>query len=325
MAELILVLLLIIICLGLSSFFSGVETAVISCNKLRLRHIADRGNLQAHRILRILEHPDRVISALLVGNNIVNVAIVSLVTLLCVHGIGFAAEWIATLLATPIVLVVGELIPKIYCRFRADRVILAVERPLRWSLRLISPLVEVIRYISEVILAFFGVPSAAPQKVRISKEELRYLLQEEGQTGALDSQERSLITRIFQFSDLQVTEVMVSLDKVAMLPSHATVKDLKEILRKTGFSRYPVYDGQRNNTIGVIHILDVLFEKDEALSIKKFLRPANFIHMETLGSTALFILQSRKQSMAIVVSRTRGPEGIVTVSDLLEQIVGEIR
>ncbi|MBI1976446.1 MAG: HlyC/CorC family transporter [Candidatus Omnitrophica bacterium] len=324
MAELTLLFLIIFFCLVLSSFFSGVETAVISSNRLRLRHLADRGNKEAHRLLRILEYPDRVISTVLVGNNIVNVTIASLVTLLCIHWVGSHSEWLAALIATPLVLVFGELIPKVYCRFRADRVVLLAERPLRWMLWFFSPLVAVVRYISEVILAFFGVPSAPPQKVRVTKEELKYLLQEEAHGIELDPQERSLITKIFQFSDLQVTEVMLGLDKTAMLPAQATVKDLKELLKQTGFSRYPVYDGQNNNVIGIVHILDALFESPETDSIKKFLRPANFIHMETLASTALFILQSRKQPMAIVVSRTRGPVGMVTIADLVEQIVGEV-
>lgn len=324
MAELILILLTIFGCLTLSSFFSGVETAVISTNKLRLRHLADRGNKAAHRILRVLEYPDRVISTVLVANNIVNVTVVSLMTLLCIHWIGTASAWIATLLATPFILVIGELIPKVYCRFHADRVVLLTERPLRWAIWFLSPVVAVVRYLSEVILAFFGVPAASPKKVRVTKEEIRYLLQEETHQRGLDPQERSLITKIFQFSDLQVTGVMLPLEKAATLPAQATVKDLNSLLKKTGFSRYPVYDGQENNIIGIVHILDGLFETAESTPIKKFLRPANFIHMETLASTALFILQSRKQPMAIVVSRTRGPEGIVTISDLVEQIVGEM-
>lgn len=322
MAELILLLLVITACLALSSFFSGVETAVISTNKLRLKHMADRGNEQARRLLRVLEYPDRVVSTILVGNNIVNATVVSLITLLCIHWVGAGSEWIATAIATPFVLVAGELIPKVYCRFRADRVVLLAETPLRWFLWFLSPLVAVVRYLSEVILAFFGVPSAPPQKVRVTKEEIKYLLQEESQGGGLDAQERSLITKIFQFSDLQVTQVMQTLEKTAMLPAQAAVKELKQMLKETGFSRYPVYDGQRNNTVGIVHILDGLFEADESTPIKKFLRPANFIHMETLASTALFILQSRKQPMAIVVSRTRGPVGIVTIADLVEQIVG---
>ena len=324
MAEAILLLIFAGICLSLSSFFSGIETAVISSNKLRLRHLADRGDMRAHRLLRLMEYPDRIVTTLVVGNNLMNVTVSSLVTVLCLHWFGVSSEWLAALFITPVILVFGELIPKIYCRYRPDRVLVISEVPLRWATRLLSGIVWMIRYLSDVLLAVFGIPAASPQKVKVTKEELKYLLQEESTQGTLQSQERSIIARIFQFSELRVAEVMVPLAKATLLSAQATVRDVKDTLVKTGYSRYPVYDGQRNNIIGIIHVLDALFETDESVPIRPFLRPAHFIHLETPASTALVILQSRKQPMTIVVSRSRGPEGIVTIEDLLEQIVGEL-
>jgi CBS domain containing-hemolysin-like protein len=319
----IVILVLIIPCLLLlEALFSGSEMALISCDRIKIRHQAREGLKGAQAAERLLEHPDRFLATTLVGTNLCVVANSAATALFFVFLLGEGQEHYATLLLAPLVVLLGEMVPKAYFRHHADRLAPILAPPLTLCLRLFAPLSSVVRRASTVLLTPFGI-SSLEQDPYITREELKFLVQEGNHQTDLETEERRMIHKIINFGETTVHEAMIPLIEVVALPSGATVADAVAVVSEDHFARIPVYEERIDQIVGIVHAFDLLSE-DPDTPIGPLIRPAYYVPESKLVDDLLQEMQRRRVQMAIVVDEYGGVVGIATVEDLLEEIVGEI-
>lgn len=313
--------------LVLSAFFSGSETALLAANKLRLRQLHEDGNRRAGVVRRLLEEPGRVLTALLVGNNIVNVSATVLATALMVQLWGPQRGPLYALVGmTLLLLIVGEITPKTFAAKYADRLAMWVGKPIAWLTAALSPIIRVLSLLSNVLMRPLGgrVDLASPL---VTEEEIRLLVKVGEEEGVIQEDEREMIHSIFEFGDTVAREVMVPRIDLVCVADTETVADALRLVREHGHSRLPVYHESIDQIVGVVHVKDLLgFMQDghEQTSVKEAARPAYFIP-ESKPLDGLFReMRRRKAHMAIVVDEYGGTAGMVTIEDLLEEIVGPI-
>jgi putative hemolysin len=321
------VLVLIILGLALAAFFSGTETALVSINWIRLEHWLEKGRAGATALERFVSDPSRFLGTTLVGTNIAVVMTSSLTSWVLVRSL---ANWnpslvgvLSTAVVTVTLLVFGEIIPKVVGRRHSDTITLKVIHPLRAFYWVFSPVIWVVTGAASGLLRAVGIRTKRWRR-RLTKDQLRLLLTSEGErAGAVDKEETKLISGIFEFALTAVEEVMVPRTDIIGLDPGATIGDAVDIIRTHGFSRLPVFSEDRNRIEGMVHSRDVLgLPRDR--SIGGLLRPLPHVP-ETKMCDALFReLQARRQHMAVVVDEHGSLAGIVTLEDLLEELVGEI-
>ncbi|MEE9172933.1 MAG: hemolysin family protein [candidate division NC10 bacterium] len=319
----IVVLFLIIPCLLLlEAFFSGAEMALVSCDRIKLRHQAGEGVKGAQAAERLLQRPDQFLAATLIGTNLCVVANSAVAALLCLLLLGEGRELYAALFLSPLVVLLGEMIPKAYFRHHADRLVPLLAPLLDLCLRLFAPLSRIIRGVSDFLLTPFDI-SSADRDPYITREELKFLVQEGNHQADLDIEERRMIHRIIDFGETTVHEAMIPLIRVVALMSGATVADAVTVVSEHHFSRIPIYEERIDQIIGIVHTFDLLSADPEA-PLRPLVRPAFYVPETKLVDDLLQEMQRRRVQMAIVVDEYGGVVGIATVEDLLEEIVGEI-
>jgi len=311
----------------LSAFFSGAETALVSMNWIRLEHWLEKRRSGAQALEKFASDPQRLLGTTLVGTNLAVVMTSSIVSWMLVRNL---ADWspgavavLSTAIMTPALLFFGEVIPKIVGRRNSDGIVLRIVHPLRISYWLLSPVIWLATGLARGLLLLFGVRVVEWRK-RLTKEQLQRLLTSEGEmAGAVDEEETKLITRVFEFGETFASEVMVPRTDVVGLGEDATVGDAVEIVRRYGFSRLPVISEDREHIESMVHSRDLLgVPRDQSISELK--RPVPHVP-ETKTCDDLFReLQARRQHMAVVVDEHGSLSGIVTLEDLLEELVGEI-
>ncbi|MDQ7843775.1 MAG: hemolysin family protein [Armatimonadota bacterium] len=318
----VLVLLLI-----LSAFFSGSETALLAANKLRLRQLDESGNRRAGLVRRLLAEPGRVVTALLVGNNIVNVALTVFATALLVHLWGPQRGTLYALVGlTLVLLVAGEITPKSIAAKYADRLALWVSRPVAWLTVILGPVIRVLSLLSNLLMRPLGgrVDLDSPL---VTEEEIRLLVKVGEEEGVIQEEEREMITSIFEFGDTVAREVMVPRIDMVCVADTDTVLDALRVIRETAHSRLPVYHGTIDQIVGVVHVKDLLPYVQDGRGqtpVKEASRPAYFVPESTRLDNLFREMRRRKVHLAIVVDEYGGTAGLVTIEDLLEEIVGPI-
>jgi CBS domain containing-hemolysin-like protein len=311
-------------CLIATAFFSAAEMAFIAANRLRLRHLAEEGNVTAADYLEAFRQPERVLSTAMMGVTIAHVVASSATTFSLLPRIGGWAPWVATAALTPIMLVFGEVIPKAVAREWATSLILRFYRPLIWASALLVPFVWIANTIVSSLLRLLGGPLPNTRHF-VSREELKALLAMEPGEADVTTQEAEMIDKIFDLGDTTVREVMVPLVEVAMLPETATPDDAVALVQRRGFSRIPVYSERETNIVGVVAAMDLLSRGAEARVLGQLMRPPVFVPESKRIDDLLREMQRSRSHMAIVVDEYGGSTGVVTLEDILEQIVGEIR
>ncbi len=311
----------------MAAFFSGSETALISLNWIRLEHWLEKGRRGARALSQFSEDPQRLLGTTLVGTNIAVVMTSSLASWKLHHALkDWPAAWVgllSTVTVTVVLLLFGEIIPKVVGRRHADTITLKVIYPLRVFYWLLLPVIVVVTGIASAILRPFGVRTTEWRR-RLTKDQLRLLLTSEGEkAGAVDAQETRLISGIFEFALTTVEEVMVPRTDIVGLTPGATVGDAVALIRAHGFSRLPVFSEEKDRIDGMVHSRDLLgLERDR--EVGGLVRPLPHVP-ETKTCDELFReLQARRQHMAVVVGEHGGLSGVVTLEDLLEELVGEI-
>jgi len=311
----------------LSAFFSGSETALLAANKLRLRQLHEGGSRRAGVVRRLLEEPGRVLTALLVGNNIANVAATVLATALAVELWGARqGAAIALVGMTLVLLIVGEITPKTFAAKHADRLAMSVAWPVAWLAALLSPVVRVLSVLSNVLMRPLGgrVNLASPL---VTEEEIRLLVKVGEEEGVIQEDEREMIHSIFEFGDTVAREVMVPRIDMVCVADTDTVADALRVVRAEGHSRLPVYHESIDQIVGIVHVKDLLtYVQDgrEQAAVGEAARPGYFIPESTRLDSLFREMRRRKAHMAIVVDEYGGTAGLVTIEDLLEEIVGPI-
>jgi putative hemolysin len=314
---------LIGVCLLVSAFFSAAEMAFIAANRIRLRHMAEQGSRVARGYLDAFQQPERLLSTAMMGVTIAHVSASALTTALLLPWVDRGAPFWATVILTPLMLVFGEILPKALTQQRATAVALRLFDPLRvasWSL---TPLVWSANQIVGALLSGLGYRERRDPFV--SRDDLRLLFQVEP-TGATDvkEEEREMIEGIFDLGETAAREVMVPLVDVVAVPEEASVEEAIARIRESGHSRLPVYRDRIDHVIGIVTAMDILARGADEESIKALLRPAFYVPETKRIDDLLREMQRQRVQLAVVVDEYGGSEGIVTVEDIVEEIVGEI-
>ena len=315
----------IIILLCLSAFFSSSETALTTVNQIRMRTLADNGDKRAARVLHVTGNPGKMLSAILIGNNIVNLSASSISTSLAIHLFGNTGAGIATGILTFLILIFGEVTPKTMATIKADSMSLTVAAPIGLLMKILTPVIFIINKLSLGLMFLLHVNIKDAQK-KMTEEELRTIVDVSQENGVIEHEERDMIHNLFDFGDAEAKEIMVPRIDMTFVQADATYQEVLDIFRQDMFTRLPVYEDSTDNVIGIINMKDFLLQNDTPeFSVRNLLREPYFTYEHK--NTADLFLEMRKSSisLAIVLDEYGVTAGLITLEDLLEEIVGEIR
>ncbi len=310
-------------CLMAAIFFSMAEMAFIAANRLRLRHLAEEGDAVAAGYLESFRRPERPLSTAMIGVTVAHIIAASAATWALLPRLGHTAPLIVTAVLTPAMLVLGEIMPKAIAREWATTLILRLYRPLVLAGIVLAPFVGVAQAIVSWTLRAVG---ARQPDVRqfVSREELKALLQMEPGEANVTSQEAEMIDKIFDLGTTGVREVMVPLVEVAMLPVSASPADAVALIDQRGFSRIPIFNGRETNIVGIVAAMDLLVRGSEVHRLDELAREPYYVPETKPIDDLLREMQRSRIYMAVVVDEYGGSTGIVTLEDIVEEIVGEI-
>ena len=319
-----LVILVILICL--SAFFSSAETAFTTASKIYMRTLAQDGDKRARRVLDITENSGKMLSAILIGNNVVNLSSASLATTLATRLFGSAAAGIATGILTLLILIFGEISPKTIATLRADKLALNYSGIIQFVMTVLSPARFVVHWLAEHFLHLVGVRPGEEGRA-MTEEELRTIVDVGQESGVIEDKEREMIHNLFDFGDDKAKEVMIPRIDMCFVDVNSSYEALLTIYRDSYYSRLPVYEESTDNVIGILNMKDVLaFEGSrEELSIRALMREPFFTY-EYKNTYELFLeMKEKAVNLAVVLDEYGVTAGLITMEDLLEEIVGEIR
>ncbi len=325
--TLILYLVLFLVCLLLSVFFSSSETAFVSLQRIRVEHLVATKVRGAKLVARMIKQPERLLSTILLGNNFVNTAAAALGTVLAIHFWGEQGILIATIGVTIILLIFCETTPKTIATHHAERLSLVLARPIEFLSRLLTPFVIVLSWIASGLTRLVGGTSAP--KSLISEEEIRTMISVGHKEGAVEEGEAEMLHKVFDFGDRPVREVMVPRPEVVCIEQGSAVADFFSLYAESPLSRFPVYQENMDNVVGILSIKDVLMAQangtiNKETLIDAMVRPAYFTP-ETKRISELFTeMRDKNYRMAVVVDEYGGTAGIVSLTRLVEEIVGPV-
>jgi len=316
-------IIIMLICLVLSGFFSAIETAFSTLNKLRVKTKADDGNKRAKLVLRLEEDYDKLLSTILIGNNIVNILLSSLGTLVFIellNGDQNLGSTLSTIVLTVVVLIFGEITPKT----------LAKEFPEKFAF-FSAPIINAVMVVFTPFTWLFSQWKKLMSKIFKNKEdttineELITMIDEAEQEGGINAQESELIKSAIEFNDLEVQDILIPRIDMVAIEDDSSIELIASIFTETGYSRLPVYNATIDNIVGILHEKDFVKHKDEEdFDFTKHTKPAVFVVETSKISAVLQLLQKNKSHMAIVSGEFGETVGIVTMEDILEELVGEI-
>lgn len=318
-------LIALIILLFLSAFFSSAETAMTTVNKIRIQALAEQGKKKAVILQKIINDSPKMLSTVLIGNNIVNISASSLATTLTMRLFGNAFVSIATGLLTLLVLIFGEITPKTLATIHAEKIALSYARIIYALMILLTPVVFLVQNLSFLVLRLMRVDPNAKGSA-MTEHELRTIVNVSQEDGVIEDEEKQMIYNVFDFGDSVARDVMVPRIDMTFVNVENTYDELIDIFRTEKHTRFPVYEETTDNVVGIINMKDLLIiPRDEPFSVRSILREPYFTYEHK--DTAALLLEMREASynLAIVLDEYGATAGLVTLEDLLEEIVGEIR
>ena len=308
-----------------SAFFSSAETAFSTVNRVRLRTLAEEDHKGAIRVLAILDQYGKMLSAILIGNNIVNLSASSLMTTFAISLWGNKAVGIATGVLTFIILMFGEIIPKTWAMQRAEPIALLFGPIIRLLMTILTPVIFLVDMLSNWILRLLHISSEG-NNFSITEKELKTYVDVSHEGGVIESEERALIYNVFDFGDTVAKDIMIPRIQMTTVPLSATYQELLSTFQSCMFTRLPVYDGDPDHIIGIVNIKDFILVKDkEKFSLKKILREAYYTYEYKNVSDLLMEIREKSSSIAFVLSEYGATVGMITMEDIIEELVGEIR
>ena len=318
-------LIAVIILLCLSAFFSSSETALTTVNQIRMRTLADNGDKRAARVLHVTGNPGKMLSAILIGNNIVNLSASSISTSLAIHLFGNTGAGIATGILTFLILIFGEVTPKTMATIKADSMSLTVAAPIGFLMKILTPVIFIINKLSLGLMFLLHVNIKDAQK-KMTEEELRTIVDVSQENGVIEHEERDMIHNLFDFGDAEAKEIMVPRIDMTFVQADATYQEVLDIFRQDMFTRLPVYEDSTDNVIGIINMKDFLLQNDTPeFSVRNLLREPYFTY-EHKNTADLFLeLRNFSFSLVFVLVEYGVSAGLITLEVLLEEFVGEIR
>ncbi len=298
-----------------SAFFSGAEMAFVSANKLRLREMADTGDKKARFIMQLQQYPNYFLTAILIGNSVVNVTAISIATCFFKEYCGWNNEWAVMLVIAPVLIIFAEMVPKDYGRLNAIPFLLGQTVWLKGlKAVLYGPIILFFRALDFVWPSF---QQGVVRDIFVNEEEFRSLIEESTQRGIVGLQEEKLIHTILDFERIHVSSVMVPVGKVPMVDIHSKIEDVKKIARETHVRMMLVYEEVPSIVMGMVYIFDILWEEENAQGLHDFLRAPIFISEDTSLAKAFLMLQKKRQSYAVVTDRSGDIKGVVPIERLL--------
>ena len=315
---------ILVILLILSGFFSSAETALTMVNKIKLRSLAEDGDKRAELVLDVTEnHSHKMLSAILIGNNIVNISASSLAATLA-YGFGGYMVSIVTALLTLIILVFGEITPKSAATLKAEKLSLKYIRSIKFLMTIMTPFIFIVNLISRGLLYLLRIDPNAKNDA-MTEDELRTIVDVSHEDGVIESEEKEMIYNVFDLGDAKAKDVMVPRVNVTFASIDSTYSELIEIYKRDRFTRLPIFEESTDNVIGMINMKDLLlFESKDHFQVKNILREAYFTYEYKNISELLVEMRDSSFNLAIVLDEYGETAGIVTLEDILEEIVGEI-
>lgn len=313
--------------LALSAFFSGSETGLLGIDWLRLQFLARKGNKKAKTVERLLNRKDVLIGTILVGNNLVNIAASAIATAMAVAYFGPEGIAIATGAMTLFVLIFSEVAPKTFASQHSEKVALTVGPVFYLLSKLMYPVVIVVTFLAGLVLKVFGADPGGAKRRRISEEEIRHMLTHGADASVVAENKRKMLHGIFTMGKQDVREVMVPRPQVRALEITASPREVIDFFRATGYTRAPVYRDGLDDIAGIVHVRDVLelASKEGGAGIASIMMDPFFVPDTMNLETLMVEFQKKHFQMAVVVDEYGGVEGVITLEDILEEIVGEIR
>ena len=317
-------IIIIIVLILISGFFSSTETAFSSVNKIRLRNYLKNGNKKAKKALNIIENYDNALSAILIGNNIVNIASASISTVLFTHFFGDAGIAISTLIITILVLIFGEIIPKSIAKEHPESFTLATSSILSVIMVVLYPFIKIFVGLKNIFVKIFINKSDIQPSV--TEQELKFIIQEIKEEGVLEEQEGELVQSALDFDEITVGEIFTPRVDIIAIDHDLSTENILSLFIEEKYSRIPVYKNTIDNIIGVLHERDFFtkYIKEKTVDIKSILQKTIYLPQQKKISEALKELQKQKLHMAVISDHYGGTLGIVTLEDILEELVGEI-
>ena len=309
----------------LSAFFSSAETAFSTVNRVKLRALAEENHKGAIRVLAILDQYGKMLSAILIGNNIVNLSASSVATTFAISLWGNAAVGIATGILTFVVLMFGEIIPKTWAMQRAEFITLLFGPVIRMLMTVLTPIIFLVDKLSNCILKLLHISSEG-NNFRITEKELKTYVDVSHEGGVIEEEERELIYNVFDFGDTVAKDIMIPRIQMTTIPLSTTYQELLSTFQSCMFTRIPVYDDDPDYIIGMVNIKDFILVKDkEKFSLKKILREAYYTYEYKKVSDLLMEIREKSCNIAFVLSEYGATVGMITMEDMIEELVGEIR
>ena len=316
-------LIILVVLLGLSAFFSSAETSLTTANKIRIRSLAEDGNKRAKTLLKITDNSGKMLSAILIGNNIVNLSAASLTTSLA-YSFGGSMVAIASGILTVLILLFGEITPKTMATIHAEKMALVYAPVISLFMKIMTPFIFLINGLSMGVLLLLRVDPNAKNDI-MTETELRTIVDVSHEDGVIESDEREMIYNVFDLGDAKAKDVMVPRVHVTFADVESTYVELLEIFREDKFTRLPVFEETTDNVIGTINMKDLLlYDNTKEFHIRDILREAYFTYEYKNISELLVEMRQASFNIAIVLDEYGETAGLITLEDILEEIVGEI-
>ena len=317
-------IVILIILLLLSAFFSSSETALTTVSRIRMRSLAEEGNRRAARVLTVTDNSAKMLSAILIGNNIVNLSASSIATALAIELFGSAGAGIATGILTILILIFGEISPKTMATIRAEKLSLRFSGILLILMKVLTPVIFIINALAMIVLRIFGVDPTEKNR-GMTESELRTIVDVGHESGVIETEEKEMINNVFDFGDAEAKEVMVPRIDMTFVQADSTYEEVLEIYREDRFTRLPVYEEDTDDVIGILNIKDLLLCDKENFSLRQLMREPYFTYEYKNTAELLIEMRSSSINIAIVLDEYGTTAGLITLEDLVEEIVGEIR
>ncbi|MCR5195631.1 MAG: hemolysin family protein [Pseudobutyrivibrio sp.] len=321
----IIKLIILFILLALSAFFSSAETALTTVNKIKLKTMADEGDKKAAKVLKVIGRPKKMLSAILIGNNIVNLSASSLATALAIHIFGNVGAGIATGILTLLILIFGEITPKSLANTYSTSMSLKFAPIIGALMWLLTPIIAIVNFISGLFIKMFGIDPDFKDDT-ITEEEIRTMVDVSHENGAIEGDERTMIHKVFDFSDACAKEVMIPRIDMTMVDADISYQDLISVFKEDMFTRLPVCEPDTDKVIGIVNMKDFLgLNAPDDFSVRNYLRDAYFTYEMKNVSDLFDEMREESATLSIVLDEYGDLSGMITLEDLLEEIVGEIR
>lgn len=318
-------LVVLVILLMLSAFFSSAETALTCTNKVKMKSLADEGSKNAKRVLEILESPGKMLSTILIGNNLVNISTTSMATALTIKLFGNAFVGAVTALITILVLLFGEIVPKTAASINSEKLALAYSPIIKALMWLLTPVIFIIDKLSAFILKLMHI-NANGSYNPMTESELKTYVEVSHEDGAIESEEREMILNVFDLGDSLARDIMIPRIEMTMVDVDTSYTKLQNLFKNTLYSRIPVYEEDKDHIIGSVNLKDFfLVSKKTDFNIRNIMRDIYYTYETKKTDDLLIEMRESANNIAVVLDEYGAAVGLITLEDLLEEIVGEIR